>query len=474
MSRFEKHLEHLFNSTSENINLRALSSAEWKDIFDHKPLQNTIEKKYGGNGIVVEKSLQLLETASYHSISLTLIFGINIALFLEPLAKYGSEEAKDIVLHDFLEKNRTGGLMISEPKYGTDALKMETTFTLTPSTVKIRGVKHWQGLTGQADYWLVAGRITLNGKLDTNVSFCLVPQSLVKCELYETNGLKFIQYGINHLDLEVPRSYLMNGLEASNATLGDLLNRSRMQFSGMALGHVKRMCINSERHTAERTIRKKPLNKIQSVQTQLTQLQVNYTLTQACRHHASKYSQLENDVSGKLLIANTIKASVAHCMFESSNINVQLSGGNSFLAEHMGFTGIKDSRPFSIFEGPNDMLIGQIGRVVMIGMMKAKEENLDNYLQQVIKEDFIDTQLELKTGVNIELSERGNSNYLNIIANITMICIKSCFLADLKANGFDAHLVENAEIYLSNQLLEYKSKLRLNKKSYLTFKTIIS
>lgn len=469
MIQFAKHIETLFNSTSENINLRPLSTAEWKGIFDHKPLQNTIEKKYGGNGIDVEKSLQLLETASYESISLTLIFGINIALFLEPLAKYGSDEAKDLVLSDFLDKNRTGGLMISEPQFGTDALKMETTFTVTGDTVKIKGVKHWQGLTGQADYWLVAGRLKANDKLDSNVSFCLVPQSLVKCELYDCNGLKFIQYGVNHLDLEVPRSYLMNGLEANNATLGDLLNRSRMQFSGMALGHVKRMCENAENHTLERTIRGKPLNRIQSVQNQLTQLQINYTLTQACRNYAAKYSQLENDLSGKVLVANTIKVSVAQCMFESSNLNVQLSGGNSFKSEHPGFTGLKDARPFSIFEGPNDMLTGQIGRVVIIGMMKAKIEDLDVYLDQLIKEEFLNTSMSLRTEVKIDMNRRGDSAYLNIIAGITMLAIKSCFLQNLKADGFDDHLIQNAEIYLTNQLIDFKAELVSGKRAYLDF-----
>jgi alkylation response protein AidB-like acyl-CoA dehydrogenase len=41
-----------------------------------------------------------------------------------------------------------GGLMITEPDYGSDALNMKTQNKLEGEKYHIKGTKHWQGLTG--------------------------------------------------------------------------------------------------------------------------------------------------------------------------------------------------------------------------------------------------------------------------------------------------------------------------------------
>lgn len=51
-----------------------------------------------------------------------------------------------------------GGLMITEPGFGSDALNMRTSFKEYEDGYHIKGQKHWQGLTGDANYWLVAAR----------------------------------------------------------------------------------------------------------------------------------------------------------------------------------------------------------------------------------------------------------------------------------------------------------------------------
>ena len=44
-----------------------------------------------------------------------------------------------------------GGLMITEPDFGSDALNMQTSNVKEGSNYHIKGTKHWQGLTGMAD-----------------------------------------------------------------------------------------------------------------------------------------------------------------------------------------------------------------------------------------------------------------------------------------------------------------------------------
>ena len=81
--------------------------------------------------------------------------GINSALFLQPFAKYGQEEVKAPIFKKFLEEKTMGGLMITEPDFGSDALNMQTSHTLKDGKYQIKGTKHWAGLTGWAEYWYI-------------------------------------------------------------------------------------------------------------------------------------------------------------------------------------------------------------------------------------------------------------------------------------------------------------------------------
>ena len=84
-------------------------------------------------GVLVDirqKLLSMLEASSYESLPLSLMMGINGALFLQPIANYGSEEAKREVFNRVINNAKMGGLMITEPNYGSEALKMQTSVSI--------------------------------------------------------------------------------------------------------------------------------------------------------------------------------------------------------------------------------------------------------------------------------------------------------------------------------------------------------
>lgn len=100
--------------------------------------------------------------------------------------------------------------MITEPDYGSDALNMRTSYQTMDESYAITGRKHWQGLTGQADYWLVAARKDLgNGELARDVDFFVTnnadeKQRIEVEALYSNLGLYMIPYGMNVINVEVP------------------------------------------------------------------------------------------------------------------------------------------------------------------------------------------------------------------------------------------------------------------------------
>ena len=116
-----------------------------REVMSGNPLSVNIPEQYGGRGGKVEEILALLSAASYESLALSLTLGINSALFLQPLAKYGSEEAKSAVFERFMTAQNMGGLMITEPGHGSDALNMQTSLPPMEIATTSKGPSIGQG-----------------------------------------------------------------------------------------------------------------------------------------------------------------------------------------------------------------------------------------------------------------------------------------------------------------------------------------
>ena len=102
---FENTLKSAFHVSSDinEFSLeRGIPPHVLQEIMNKVPLSVAIPAQYGGRGAIVKECLGLLAAASYESLPLSLTFGINIALFLEPVAKYGNENVKQGIFQKFL------------------------------------------------------------------------------------------------------------------------------------------------------------------------------------------------------------------------------------------------------------------------------------------------------------------------------------------------------------------------------------
>src|SRR6218665_3122748 len=390
LSNFKASLGSLFQK--ENIDQLSLSRGlppnVWKEIFNLKPLSVAIPTEFGGRGVKVKECLGLLSAASYESLPLSLTFGINIALFLEPLAKYGNEIIKGDIFKHFLDFGAMGGLMITEPDFGSDALNMKTQNELKDDSYHIKGTKHWQGLTGLANYWLITSRnINAEGNLGRDVDFFIADthkpeQNIEVQEYYDNAGLYMIPYGLNKLDIKVPTENKLIPESTGLKMMLDVLHRSRFQFPGMGMGFLKRMMDEATTHCKERIVGASNLFSLDQVQYQLAKLQSFFTLSSAMCAKSTLVSGIDKDVSGSGVHANSMKAFVTDMMQEAAQILVQLSGAKGYRLSHIAGRGIVDSRPFQIFEGSNEMLYTQISEILVKQRNKAKVTNFSEFLNE--------------------------------------------------------------------------------------------
>ena len=391
IAAYRDKLSHLFGTRhdlDDGGTRRGVAPYVIQRFRDVDPLSVYVPEQYGGRGGTIGHSLTVLEETSYHSLPLSLIVGINGGLFLQPVAKYASEEAKDRVLPSYVRDRKLAGLMITEPDFGSEALSMETSWRETDrGTFKIEGTKHWAGLTGWADYWLLTARPrTSGGGLRRDVDFFIADanqpgQHVEVEELYPNLGLKMIPYGRNLVDVEVPACARLEPHSTGVKMMLDTLHRSRLQIPGMGMGYLRRIFDDALDHARERFVGGKPLLDYDQVKARLARLQSFVTGTAAMCMETAGTAGVDRDLFGDGLKANAFKTVVTDWMFEAADSFLQLMGGQGYREDHRAGRALVDSRPYQIFEGSNDILYQQVTESVVKAMRRIKEVDLGAYLR---------------------------------------------------------------------------------------------
>ncbi len=435
---------------------RGMPPAAMREIMSLNPLSVGIPEMYGGRGGKMEESIALLEAASYESLALSLMLGINLGLFLQPIAKYAREEVKQEIFGNFMQKQYMGGLMITEPDYGSDALNMQTYQTNENGFYQIKGTKHWAGLTGLADYWLLTAREkSHSGQLKRDIDFFVsnqhMPgQQIVVEEYFENLGLYQIPYGRNHLDLKIPSQYKLEPESTGVQMMLDMLHRNRMQFPGMAMGFIQRLLDEAIAHTQKRQISGRKLFGFDQVQHRLAGLQASYTICSAMCAKSSLLKDTHKKLDPDGIEVNSVKTVVTDLMQDAAQSVTQLFGAQAYKLNHIAGRGIVDSRPFQIFEGSNDLLYAQITSNVMRLMKKAGENHAFRFLKQYKltnnASDYFRKILDFK--VSNELSQRKMVEFGRMLGRMVSLEM----VLDLGAKGFHPTLIENGIAMLKQEI----------------------
>lgn len=456
---FSEFINHYRNKLNDVLNVkddiddlsltRGLPDEIFKEVMSCKPLSVFIPEEYGGRGAKTHEALKMLETSSYESLPLSLMMGINGALFLQPVANYANDEVKGSIFNRFLEENSMGGLMITEPDFGSDALHMETSYKKieknSEAYFKVSGTKHWAGLTGAADYWLITARRSTKGDgLGRDIGFFIHDSRRggIEVEEYFNNlGLYMLPYGRNNIDITVPEEYKLQPKTIGIKMMTDILHRSRLQFPGMGIGFLRRMMDEAISHCKERFVGGQSLFTYDQVKKRLNRLQSSFTICSAMCAYTSENVPLTKDTSNMDIAANSIKTYTTDLMQKAAHSLLQLTGAKGYRLDHIAGRAVVDSRPFQIFEGSNDILYQQISESVLKKMRRLKAKNLYKYLSDFkLTERASDYFSEL---LNFQVDHKLEQDRLVELGRIISRVISLEFTLRLGDRGFNKRLIEN-------------------------------
>ncbi len=467
LDRYREALRRVFHERAdiEQLSLRrGLPPSLMREIRACDPLSVFIPTAYGGRGGHVHEGLAVLAASSYESLALSLTFGINWALFLQPVAKYGQEEVRGPIFERFLRDKHMGGLMITEPDYGSDALNMQTAYTEHPAHYHVQGLKHWGGLTGWAEFWLLTARERApDGGLKRDIDFFICDvtspgQRIEVEELFENLGLYMIPYGRNRIDVRLPKNQRLVPRTTGILMMLDLLHRSRMQFPGMGMGYLQRLLDEALAHCKERLVGGSRLIDYDQVQHRLARLQAAYTICSAMCAYSSEHADLAGDLARRGLEANAIKTVLTDLMQDAAQSLLQLTGAKGYRIDHIAGRSTVDSRPFQIFEGSNDILYQQIAEAVLKLMRQAKQRNLFQFLKGYkltarasdVMKDLLHFSVELK------LPQRKLVELGRVLGRI----ISMAFVLALGERGFRSDLIAQAMEVLRHDVARLLSAYR--------------
>jgi len=463
LQNFRNKLDAVFHQRTNSDLLgtqRGLPPYVMREILAADPFLAFIPEAFGGRGGHVHEGIDVISTASYESLALGLTLGINWALFLQPVAKYANEEIKDSIFRGFVEDKKMGGLMITEPNHGSDALNMQTAYTESRDHYHLKGTKHWAGLTGWADYWLLTARKkTAGGDLMRDIDFFIsdnnkTGQNIEVEEYFKNLGLYMIPYGKNKIDVKIPRIYKLEPRTNGIAMLQDSLHRSRLQIPSMAMGFTKRMLDEALNHCQSRFVGAKSLFGYDQVQHRLASIQSAFTITSAICAHTAENAVVGKDLMDQGLKANAVKSVATDLMQEAAQHLFQLVGAKGYKLNHIAGRAIVDSRPFQIFEGSNDILYAQVTEAVVKLMKQAKETNLYQFLKNFSLTGKSAEQL--KEMINFDLDMQLPQRKLVELGNVLGRIISMEMVIDIGINGFHKELITNSVEMIKQEL---KSKI---------------
>lgn len=451
LDRYSETLRNVFRDGAEAVRMhltRGIPPSMLRETLACQPLSAYIPERFGGRGAHMHEGLAVLEASAYESLAMALMVGINGALFLQPFSKYGRDEVKADVFERFLSHQNMGGLMMTEPGYGSDALNMQTSFEPEGDGFRIRGRKHWAGLTGQADYWLVTARARgEDGRLERDIGFFVCDaherdQAIEVEERFENAGLRLIPYGRNRLDVRVPAEHRLVPERTGLTMMLDILHRSRLQFPGMGVGFLRRMVDEALAHCRERKVGGKPLLDYDQVQQRLARLQASFTAASAMAVYTAEHAGLDQDLSKAGIPANAIKAVLTDLMHEAPQSLLQLVGAKGYRLDHVAWRSIADARPFQIFEGSNDILYEQLAEAMVKQMRRGKHATLQQFLAKFDLTARAAEHVRESSDFRLDgdLPQRRTVDLGRALGRI----IAMGFVIDLGDRGFDGDLVANS------------------------------
>lgn len=318
----------------------------------------TVPEDDGGAGLGAVAATIAMEEMGAVDASTTLSYLAHAILCVNQLGRNGSSEQKQTYLPKLISGEWLGGMGMSEPEAGSDALGMRTKATRQGDHYVLTGTKTWITNGPVGDVFYVYAK-TGEGRKD--VSTFLVQRGM---QGFST-GKKFSKMGMRASPtgelvfegVKLPQSARVGSEGASIKQMMRNLDLERLTIAGISLGVARSSIEVATRYAQERKQFGKPIGSFQQIQERLTEAAAWLEACRCLTFDAAKMWDL-GLMEGKdaSLMAAKAKLQSGQMATQVALDAIQILGGYGYTREFPVERYMRDAKLMEIGAGTNEIL----------------------------------------------------------------------------------------------------------------------
>lgn len=342
----------------------------FKKMGDLGLLGITVSEEDGGAGLDAVAATLVMEEMGAVDASTTLSYLAHSILCVNQIGSNCQGEQKKRLLPKLISGEWLGGMGMSEPDFGSDALGMKAKAVRHGDHYVLSGTKTWitNGPVGEVFYCYAR---TGEGRKD--ISTFIVERGMKGF----STGKKFSKMGMRasptgelvFADCPVPVANRVGEEGASIRMMMKNLDLERITISGISLGIARSAIEVSARYAQERKAFGKPIGAFQQIQERLAEASAWYEACRALTYQAAKMWDLGLMVGKEAsMMAGKAKLQSAQMATQVALDAIQILGGYGYTREFPVERYMRDAKLMEIGAGTNEIL-----RIVIARQMLGSE-----------------------------------------------------------------------------------------------------
>lgn len=317
----------------------------------------TAPEEYGGTNMGCVAATIAMEELGAVDASTALSMLAHSYLTINNIVTNASDEQKARYLPKLISGEWIGGMGMTEPGAGTDALSMRTQATRKDEQYILNGTKMFitNAVIGHIFYVYAK-----TGEDRKDISTFLIESSFPGFKMgkkLKKMGMRGSPTGELIFDqCQVPVKNRVGDEGGSVAHMLKNLDLERITISGISLG-IARACIeNAVKYAKERSQFGKPIAEFQMIQSMLAEAQAHYEASRAYTYHAAHSWDLGLMNSESRAVGAKVKLIAAQMATKIALDAIQILGGYGYIKEFPVERYMRDAKLMEIGAGTNEIL----------------------------------------------------------------------------------------------------------------------
>lgn len=327
----------------------------------------TVKEEDGGAGMGAVAATIAMEEMGAVDAASTLSYLAHAILCVNQIGANGSPEQKKKYLPKLISGEWIGGMGMSEPGAGSDALGMTTRATRTANGYTLFGTKTWITNGPNGDVFYVYAK---TGEGKKNLSTFLVERGMKGF----STGKKFSKMGMRASptgelvfeNVELPESARVGEENSSVKMMMRNLDLERVTIAGISLGIARGAIEAATIYAKDRKQFNKPIASFQQIQERIAEAATNYEASRALVYSCAKMWD-EGKLVGKQasVMSAQAKLHAAQMATKVALDAIQILGGYGYTREFPVERMMRDAKLIEIGAGTNEIMRVIIARQML-------------------------------------------------------------------------------------------------------------